>query len=199
MFQTFKKFIYQNYIAIFIFIFAVLGFVAAFTLSLDKLDILKNPDQALPCNVNSVFNCGIVMRSKYAEFNGIPWSFLGIAGYPAVMLLALVYIEKKKLSIWLTWLTTLPAFGAFVLSTYFMFVSAYLIGVFCPWCIASAISSTVIFFGVITHNLIHKNYGIKEPLAGFISRKTELGFAIPFVVIWFILMGILEYLPFWIN
>ena len=58
----------------------MLGFVAAFTLSLDKLDILKNPDQALPCNVNSVFNCGIVMRSKYAEFNGIPWSFLGIAG-----------------------------------------------------------------------------------------------------------------------
>lgn len=199
MLKTIFSFLRRNHLGVIIFVFAILGFIASFTLSVDKLDILRNPNQQLPCNINSYFNCGIVMRSKYAEVAGIPWSFLGVAGYPAVMLLGLIIIERKKMSLWLTWLTTLPAFCAFALSTYFMYVSAYLIGVFCPWCIVSAVSATSIFFALITHNLAENNYNLKPEKADFIARKIKGGWSTPFVILWFILIAIVEYLPFWFD
>lgn len=197
MLKKARQFFSENYLAITIFVFAVLGFTAAFTLTIDKFDILRNPNQELPCNINPLLNCGIVMRSKYAEVFGIPWSLLGVAGYPAVMLLALFLIQKRKLTLWLTWLITLPAFGAFALSTYFMYVSAYLIGVFCPWCILSAISSTVIFFTLLTINFVENNYQLPEKQVSYLQRKIRQGWNILFVIIWFVLLAIVEYFPFW--
>jgi uncharacterized membrane protein len=194
--MTIKNFLGQDYVAILICLFAVFGFMASFTLSVDKIAILQDPNQSLPCNISGLLNCGAVMRSPYASVNNIPWSFFGVAGYPAALLLGLFLIERKKVSPWLAILTTLPAIGAFGLSTYFMWLSAYVIGVFCPWCILSAISSMNILFGLLSHHLANKNFGLPDDQAEFLARKIRGSWHVPVIFLWFLGIILLVWWPF---
>ena len=197
MSQTTNHFIKKHYLAILIVLFASLGFIAAFTLSVEKIHILMNPNEVLPCDVNKIFNCATVMRSAYASILGIPWSFFGIAGYPAVGLFGLFMIDRPKISRWLAVLVTLGGLGAFTLSTYFVWLSAYVIGVFCPWCLLSAISSTAAFFLILTHNLRENNYHLGESQALFFQKKIQAGWNILFTILWFTFMVAFAYFPFW--
>jgi uncharacterized membrane protein len=43
-----------------------------------------------PCSINEKWDCGIVNHSSYAEIHHVPVAAIGIAGYLALMLLALV-------------------------------------------------------------------------------------------------------------
>jgi uncharacterized membrane protein len=198
MLQFLKKFIIKNHLALVICFFAIAGFVAAFTLTIDKINILKNPDQTLSCNINVLLNCGVVMKSEYAEAFGIPLSLLGVAGYPSALLTGLVLIEKRKISPLLTWLTTIPPFLAFALSSWFMYVSAYLIGVFCPWCLLSALSSTCIFFAMLLIHFQENNFGLPEGLASYFQRKVRGGWHIPVITLFFLIVIFAVSYPFWI-
>ena len=192
-----SKFIKTHFYSLLICFFAATGFIAAFTLSVDKIHILMNPNEVLPCNVNEIFNCGTVMRSPYASIYGVPWSFFGIAGYPAVFLFGLFTIEKAKISRWLSSIVTLGGFGAFTLSTYFVWLSAYKIGVFCPWCLLSAVSSTAAFFLILTVNLRENNYEFSDQRAAYFKRKIKAGWNILLTSLWFVGMVLFAYFPFW--
>ncbi|GAB4148749.1 MAG: hypothetical protein OHK0017_11790 [Patescibacteria group bacterium] len=194
-----KTWLANNYLAILIIIFAIAGFYASFTLSVEKLEILKDAGKSLNCDINSVFSCGIVMRNSASEINGIPWSYVGVAGYPAVMLLGLVLIERQKISRWLAGLVTVGAFGAFALSTYFMWLTAYVIGAFCPWCITSAVSSTCIFFLILSHNFMYNNYELEEETAAKIQKKLRQGWGYVITIAWFLIMLAVEWYPFYMN
>jgi uncharacterized membrane protein len=197
MSQKPKSFLKKHYLAALIVMFATFGFIAAFTLSVDKIYILMNPNESLPCNVNQIFNCGTVMRSAYASVYGIPWSFFGVAGYPAVGLFGLFMLERSKISRWLAVLVTLGSFVAFTLSSYFIWLSAYVIGVFCPWCLLSAISSTAAFFLILTLNLKENNYNLPENRAIYFQKKIKAGWNVLLTVIWYLGMVAFAYFPFW--
>ena len=43
-----------------------------------------------PCSINEKWDCGIVNHSPYSEFAGLPVAAIGIAGYLAMVVLALL-------------------------------------------------------------------------------------------------------------
>ena len=192
------SFIKQHYLAIIICFFAFTGFVSAFVLTVEKFEVLRNPNAELACNINSVFNCGTVMKSPYAEVFGIPWSLLGVAGYPAAILTGLIYIDRKKTNRILTYLVTLPPLGAFILSSYFMWVTAYVIGAFCPWCVLSAISSTNIFFALLTIQIQENNLGFSDKIAKILQDKLRQGWGIYFMLLLYCIGIMIEWYPFYI-
>jgi len=193
-----KAFIKTNYLSILIIIFGLFGFVAAFTLTVEKFDVLRNPNTELACNINSVFNCSTVMKSVYAEAWGIPLSLLGVAGYPATILVGLIYIDRKKTNLILSYLVTLGPLGAFSLSMYFMFVTAYFIGAFCPWCVLSAVSSSVVFFSVLTLQIQEDNLKLPPKLTQFLQDKIKARWNVWFVIAFFIGALLFEWMPFYI-
>jgi uncharacterized membrane protein len=190
-----SKFFLKNYIPVLIILFGILGFAAAFTLSVEKIDILQNPDRVLSCDINKIFNCGTVMRSKYASIFGVPWSFFGIAGYPAIVLLGMFIIVKSKFPKWLSLIITFGSFLAFALSTWFMYLSSWVIGVFCPWCILSAISSTSIFFLVLTQFFSTNSYNLDKKSFDLVSNLLKKNYNVYLTVFWFLLMFSFCYLP----
>lgn len=50
-----------------------------------------------PCSINEKWDCGIVNHSPYSEIRGIPVAALGIAGYLALAVLALMRLRKMGL------------------------------------------------------------------------------------------------------
>jgi uncharacterized membrane protein len=90
-------------------------------------------------------DCSVVNASRYSEVNGIPVAVLGVVGYAAI--LAVLLFERRF--DFLQQNGTLVFFGlsltGFLFTLYLIFVEVALIKAYCPFCIASQSTMTVIF------------------------------------------------------
>jgi vitamin-K-epoxide reductase (warfarin-sensitive) len=102
------------------------------------------------CDINSHWDCGTVNRSSYATVKGILWhleaarhpdamsgpaprnglpvAVVGIAGYAAILLLALMGRR---------WLTLMFSLGGLAVALYLSNVEAHILEVWCLYCVIS--------------------------------------------------------------
>ncbi len=71
-----------------------------------------------PCSINATWDCGIVNHSRYAEIAGVPVAALGIAGYAAIAILALLRFSR---------LTAAVTFGGFLFALYLSHVEQHIL------------------------------------------------------------------------
>jgi vitamin-K-epoxide reductase (warfarin-sensitive) len=103
-----------------------------------------------PCDINSHWDCGTVNRSSYATVKGILWHLrasrhpdsvtgpapkdgfpvatVGILGYAAILLLALM---RRR------WLTLLFSLGGLACALYLSNIEAHVLEVWCLYCVIS--------------------------------------------------------------
>jgi uncharacterized membrane protein len=90
-------------------------------------------------------DCAVVNASRYSEVNNVPVAVIGMAGYSA--LLAILWLEKRPGFFKRN--GSLIFFGVslvgFLFTLYLVYVEIALIKAFCPFCIASQVSMTLIF------------------------------------------------------
>jgi uncharacterized membrane protein len=90
-------------------------------------------------------DCHTVNASKYSEVNGIPVAVIGAIGYAS--LLAVLWLERK--SDFLKENGSLLFFGIALIGFFFtlwlVYVEVALLKAYCPFCITSQISMTIIF------------------------------------------------------
>ncbi|MBL7036459.1 dihydroorotate dehydrogenase (quinone) [Candidatus Microgenomates bacterium] len=91
------------------------------------------------CPVSPLINCLAVTSSKYSQIAGMPLALLGMFYY---VFLFFLLMKKNKLFTSLLLVTTL--FGV-LFSSYLIYVQAFLIGLFCLYCLLSALVSFLIF------------------------------------------------------
>ena len=142
--------------------FAIAAFIAAFTLSVEKLEILKNPDAKLSCSINVVLNCASVMKTPQASVFGFPNSYLGIMGFAIVTAVAMGGLMGNKFS--KSYLATAQVFyGLGLIFAYWLFFqSVYVIQVLCPWCLVVTVSTTIIFETLLRYNLRENSFGLSK-------------------------------------
>ena len=144
-----KIFKYDKILFGIISVFSLLGLFASFTLTVEKIKLLSNDSYSLTCDINAVLNCGSVMKSKYAEFRGIPNPIFGIIGYTVMLTVGVYYLFHGVIKKSFVFLSLLGSFGAFIFSYFLLYVSVFKLGTLCPYCLLSAISATKIFFSFI--------------------------------------------------
>lgn len=90
-------------------------------------------------------DCAVVNASRYSEVNNVPVALIGMAGYGA--LLAILWLEKRPGFFQQN--GSMIFFGisliGFFFTLYLVYVEIALIKAFCPFCIASQVSMTLIF------------------------------------------------------
>jgi uncharacterized membrane protein len=90
-------------------------------------------------------DCAVVNASRYSEVNNVPVALIGMAGYGA--LLAILWLEKRPG--FFKQNGSMIFFGisliGFFFTLYLVYVEIALIKAFCPFCIASQVSMTLIF------------------------------------------------------
>jgi uncharacterized membrane protein len=89
--------------------------------------------------------CSLVNASGYSSVRGIPVAIFGVIGYLSI--LALLYLETKPgffqtNGSMLLFAVTLTGF---LFTVWLIYVEVALIGAYCPFCITSQISMTLIF------------------------------------------------------
>lgn len=112
----------------------VLGMAASAALSIERIDLLKNPNYIPSCNFSPILSCGSVMQTDQAEFLGFPNPLLGLVAFAVILVTAVLSIGRIPLPRWYWIGQTLITAVGFVFVNYLAFQSIYRIGALCPYC-----------------------------------------------------------------
>lgn len=111
-------------------------------------------------------DCNAVVKSKYAQFLGIPLEYMGMTYYAILFILYASFILNPAFrETVLMPIATVLTVGAFLFSIYLLFVQAFLLKKWCIWCLLSAAASTIIFIlSLISYGNAQIFLGGIEPL-----------------------------------
>jgi uncharacterized membrane protein len=134
----------------------LIGFVAAFELTLDKIQLLMDPNFVPNCNLSPLISCGSVIKTHQAAVAGFPNSLMGIFGFAIVVTIGMALLaglEQRQLKRWF-WLGletgTILAVG---LLTWLQYQSIFTIRALCPWCMVVWSITIPIFWYTTLMNL----------------------------------------------
>jgi uncharacterized membrane protein len=112
----------------------VLGLAAAATLTVEKIEILINPDYVPSCSINPVLSCGSVMVTSQASVFGFPNSLMGIVSFTVVLVTGVLAIAKVELPRWYWGGMAIGGLLGTIFVHWLAWQSLYSIGALCPYC-----------------------------------------------------------------
>ncbi len=86
--------------AVWVLIAGAVGLAAALTLTIEKIEILINPDYVPSCSINPVLSCGSVMITPQASAFGFPNPLIGIVSFTIVLVTGVLAVAKVRLPRW---------------------------------------------------------------------------------------------------
>lgn len=169
---------------------ALVALIAAFTIMVEKVHLLIDPDSVLSCSVNAIISCSPVMSSpQAAAFFGIPNPLLGIAGFSVVACIHfLSFFLKLPRFVWI--INTVGTGLALVFCFWLATQALYAINALCLYCFIVWIMTTVIFW-----------YSLKPVIEG--TRFSDLQFWVKLgavaTVMTFLCMIFFAFSDYWLS
>jgi len=112
----------------------VIGFAASATLTIEKIEMLKNPGYVPTCSINPVLSCGSVMVTHQASIFGFPNPLMGIAGFAVVIVTGVLAVTRVRLPQWYWVGMLIGTVLAAVFVHWLIYQTLYVIGALCPYC-----------------------------------------------------------------
>jgi len=175
--------------AVWILIAGVVGLAAALTLTVEKIELLINPDYVPSCSINPVLSCGSVMITPQASAFGFPNPLIGIVAFAVVVVTGVLAVAKVALPRWY-WagLATGTLLGAAFVH-WLIFQSLYRIGALCPYCMA--------VWAVTIPLLIVVSSIALQPASGNAAARVLYSWRWSLVALWFTALILLILVRFW--
>lgn len=131
----------------------LVGALAAFVLTVEKMALLKNPAYVPSCSINPILSCGSIMNTEQAEVFGFANPLIGLATFPVVAATGAAVLARARLPRW--WWLALQAGAVFGVGFvhWLFFQSLYRIGALCPYCMIVWVVMIVLFTYTTLHNL----------------------------------------------
>ncbi|OBK72368.1 vitamin K epoxide reductase family protein [Mycobacterium sp. 1274761.0] len=120
--------------AVYVLVAGVLGLAAALALTVEKIEILIDPNYVPSCSINPVLSCGSVMVTPQASAFGFPNSLIGIVSFTIVVVTGVLAIAKVRLPRWYWGGLALGTLLGVAFIHWLIFQSLYRIGALCPYC-----------------------------------------------------------------
>ena len=155
---------------------ASIGLAASCILTIEKIELLKDPGRITSCSVSPIVACSPVIGSPQASaIDSIPNPFFGLFGYACLVTAGMTIIAgAKKLSkIW--WQTILAGviFGA-VFCIWLIFEGLYNIGALCLYCLSIWIVTFSLFWVVLGELIQQKHIKIRPVIDLYIVKNRNL-------------------------
>ncbi|WP_329065707.1 vitamin K epoxide reductase family protein [Amycolatopsis sp. NBC_01480] len=163
-----------------------LGLIAAVTLTLEKIERLKDPSYVPSCSINPVLSCGSVMDSPQAAAFGFPNPIIGVAAFAVVVTFGVVLLTGYEPPRWVWFGMQLGATFGVVFVHWLIFASLYRIHALCPYCMVVWVVTIAIFWYTTLHNL-------SGTRIGGVLRRVHSGI----LALWYVLIVALILQEFW--
>lgn len=167
----------------------VIGLASALTLTIEKIELLKNPAYVPTCSINPVLSCGSVMVTPQASVFGFPNPLMGIVAFSVVLVTGVLAVSRVTLPRWY-WLGLAcgTLLGA-VFVHWLIFQSLYRIGALCPYCMV-VWAVTIPLLAVVSSIAL-------QPLARYGVTRVAYRFRWSLVAVWYIAVIFAILVQFW--
>ncbi len=173
-------------------ILAAIGLSAAIILSIEKIELLADPNHIASCSLSPVVACSPIIASPQASAFGFPNSFIGIFGFAAVLAAGYTILAgaTKLATVW--WRTLLGGiFCGAAFSSWLIYQGVFVIGKLCLYCLLVWIVSFALLWLVTAFMINAKHISLGRRLNSVLSHPYECiatTYAIIFMIIlyaWF--------------
>ncbi|WP_043263510.1 vitamin K epoxide reductase family protein [Streptomyces sp. CT34] len=179
-------------LALLLVITGALGALAAWVITLDKFELLKNPNFKPACSFNPIISCGSVMQSKQATVFDFPNPMAGLVGFAVVIAIGMALLAGARFRRWYWIGLNTGTLLATVFCMWLMSQSLYEINALCLWCTLTWCATILMFWYTTVHNIKH---GIIPAPQGLRNAVLEFHWVVP--VLWYGVIGLLILTRWW--
>lgn len=172
---------------------SLISLTASFVLSVDALELARNPGADLACNINSVISCGTVGATWQANLLGFPNAYLGLIAEPVVITIAVASLAKVKFPRGFMLAAQIAYTIGLVFAYWLFYQSMFHINALCPWCLLVTLSTTLVFSSLTHVNIRDNNLFLPPRVQNALASGLRMGLDGLIVVLWltFIVLAIL--------
>lgn len=156
---------------------SLLSLLASFVLSVEAIQLAKDPNASLSCSVNVVLNCATVASHPSAEMFGFPNSFLGMIAEPIVITVAIAGLAGIRFPRKFMLAAQIGYTMGLAYALYLFSISFFVIQALCPWCLLVTLTTILVWFAITRYNIRENNLflpkSIQKKLHGFIEKDYD--------------------------
>lgn len=171
-----------------------LGLAAAFVLTLEKIELLKDPAHQLSCSLNPVLSCGSIIGSDQASAFGFPNPFIGIAGFSVVITIGMAIFAGAKFKKWFWQGLQIGSLLGVIFVHWLIHESLYEIGALCLYCMLVWSVTMPIFWYTTLRNI---NEGDLKMVKSESLKKFIFDHHLDILVSWYVIVIVLILVRFW--
>ena len=140
-------------LAIFLIVVGVIGWIAAFALTVEKFALLADPQDSLGCDFSVLVQCSANLNSPQGALFGFPNPIVGLGAWiaPIVVGAALLAGARFDRWFWMTFNVGVALALAFVI--WLISQSIFVLGTLCPWCMVTWAVTIPLFWVITLRNL----------------------------------------------
>ena len=154
-------------VAIWLIVAGVIGWWAAFQLTLEKLNQIANPGAKASCDFSVLVQCGKNLDSLQGSLLGFPNPILGLTGWVAPIVVGVAILAGARFSAWFWILFAGGVFLAFCFVVWLITESIFTLGTLCPWCMVTWVVTIPTFYLVVLHILRSEILPVPPSAASF--------------------------------
>ena len=164
----------------------LIGLCAALVLLVEKFRLVADPAYVPSCSISPLLSCGSIMSTPQAEVFGFPNPIIGVAGFAALITVAVTTLAGARLPAWYWMGLTLGTGMGAIFVHWLIFQSLYRIGALCPYCMVVWLVTVAALVAVLA----------RWSHAGALPRWVA-DYATSLVVAWSLLVAALIAVRFW--
>jgi len=173
----------------------LVGFVSAFTLTVERFKLAEDPGYVPSCSINPVLSCGSVMTTDQAAVFGFPNPLLGIAAFSVMTLLGLLVLSGAPLPRWIERGFQVGITLGAVFVGWLVAQSVYSIHALCPYCMVVWTVVVATFWTTTADSLDRGLLPVPGPLRA--AARTLVEFRVLAAVLTYALIIALVGVEFW--
>lgn len=163
------------------------GLLGAFSLSVERIELLLDPEGALSCDLNPFLTCSGAMESEQGRLFGFPNPFLGLMALPAPIIMGALTLGRVAMPRWVWTTFSIGVLGGLVLVLWLAQQSIFVLGFVCPWCFLVWMAMYAMSFPLWTWALgagaIPAPAGLRRAAARFSSWGWVLSLVLALIVV----------------
>ena len=176
-------------------VFGLLGWFAAFSLTLERLHVAADPNATLSCDMNIFISCKSVMLTEQARLFGFPNPLLGLAGFVAPIAVGVAVLAGGRFKAWFWRVYLIGLSMGFIFVLWLFTQSTYVIHVLCPYCMVAWAAMIPLFWQLLAHGAREGYLPVPLNTVGFFVRAYDYAWLVALVNLLIIAITIL--IHFW--
>lgn len=151
----------------------IIGVLCAGILTVEKIQLIKDPNATLACDLNPIVACGSVINTPQASAFGFPNPLIGLVGFGMIAVIGAALLAGATFKRWFWWSVQGGVIFGILFVTWLQYQTLYTIGALCPFCMVVWTVMIPLFLYVTVYNLTEGHLYVPEKVrrVGLFVRK----------------------------